>query len=164
MAYLTIRIKGEEGYRRVPLDKDRMVLGRSSRCDLSTPAQGVSREHCAFERVADRWQVLDLGSSNGTRLGEHRVEGPRTLNERDIIKAGTVRCTFHQGDIPSEAEADDASDEPQAPTRQRAADDPPEAFPCGDCGRWISIAHRLPGERMPCPACGKRQTVPTLLT
>ena len=79
MAYLTIRIKGEEGYRRVPLDKDRMVLGRSSSCDLSVPATGVSREHCAFTKAGDTWHLEDLGSSNGTRIGENRIEGRTTV-------------------------------------------------------------------------------------
>lgn len=163
MAYLTIRIKGEEGYRRVALDKDRMVLGRSSSCALSIPSNAVSREHCAFLKVEGQWFVEDLGSSNGTRIGEQRVEGRGRLKEKDLVKAGVARCTFHEGSIPTDAEAPEAVEE-SAPTRTKGVDDPVDAIPCSDCGRWMSIAHRLPGERMPCPFCGKRQTIPTLIS
>ena len=163
MAYLTIRIKGEEGYRRVPLDKDRMVLGRSSACELLIPSTAVSREHCAFVREGEQWLVEDLGSSNGTRIGERKVDGRAPLAEKDLVKAGVARCTFHLGPIPNADEASEPTEE-AAPTRTRGADDPQDAIPCSDCGKWMSIAHRLPGERMPCPFCEKRQTVPTLIS
>ncbi len=164
MAYLTIRIKGEEGYRRVPLDKDRMVLGRSSSCELPIPSTAVSREHCVFLKIGDDWYVEDLGSSNGTRLGEVRIQGRMNLAEKNVIKAGVARCTFHRGRVPEAAEEADDAPEESAPTRTRGATDPADAVPCDRCNTWMSIAHRLPGDRMPCPSCGHRLTVPTLVS
>ena len=127
------------------------------------PSTAVSREHCAFVREGEQWLVEDLGSSNGTRIGERKVDGRAPLAEKDMVKAGVARCTFHLGPIPNADEASEPTEE-AAPTRTRGADDPQDAIPCSDCGKWMSIAHRLPGERMPCPFCDKRQTVPTLIS
>ena len=82
-----------------------------------------------------------------------------------MVKAGPARCTFHRGSIPTADEEPAADAEDSAPTRTRGAEDPLDALPCeGGCGRWFSIAHRLPGERMACPFCQKKHTVPTLIT
>lgn len=170
MAFVTVRIKGTEGYTRSALDKERMVVGRSSATDLPIRNTTISREHCAIVREGERWFVLDLGSANGTRVGEDKLEanGRRELKERDIIKAGKARLTFHLGSI-DEAEAaidipagDD--DGPAAPQRVRGADDPPEACPCAACGGWFSIAHRTAGDSMDCPRCGKANLVPELVS
>jgi pSer/pThr/pTyr-binding forkhead associated (FHA) protein len=168
MAFVTVRIKGTEGYTRSALDKERVVVGRSSSTDLPIRSTTISREHCALERQEGRWFVVDLGSSNGTRVGDQRLDahGRRELQERDIIKAGKARLTFHAGSL-TEAElaavevGDD--DEPDAPRRVRGADDPPEACPCAFCGGWFSIAHRTAGDRMDCPRCGKSNLVPELV-
>ncbi|MCK6491298.1 MAG: FHA domain-containing protein [Planctomycetes bacterium] len=171
MAFVTIRIKGTEGYTRSALDKERMVVGRSSATDLPIRNTTISREHCAFVREGEAWYVLDLGSANGTRVGAERMEANsrRALKERDIVKAGKARLTFHTGSI-EEAEAaidvpaggDD--DGPAAPQRVRGVDDPPEACPCNACSAWFSIAHRTAGDTMDCPRCGKPNTVPELVS
>jgi len=44
MAFVTIRIKGVEGYSRTSLDKDRLVVGRSSSSDLPIKHTSISRE------------------------------------------------------------------------------------------------------------------------
>jgi hypothetical protein len=175
MAFLTVRIKGTEGYTRSALGKDRMVLGRASATDLPIKHTSISREHCAFVKErsgdADRWFVEDLGSSNGTWVGKVKVNGRQALNEKDIVKVGHARLTFHGGDL-AQAEAievasidEDAggsADGIAAETRARGPGDPPEAIPCAACGGWFSIAHRLAGESMPCPRCGQAAKIPVL--
>lgn len=177
MAFLTVRIKGTEGYTRSVLGKDRMVLGRASATDLPIKHTSISREHCAFVREqgppgsgeAERWLVEDLGSSNGTWVGKVKVSGRHPLHEKDVVKVGHARLTFHAGEPGSTEKhdgaaqaADDEGDAEPGETRARGAGDPPEAIACGSCGGWFSIAHRLAGETMPCPRCGHAAKIPVL--
>ena len=172
MAFVTIRIKGVEGYSRTSLDKDRLVVGRSSSCDLPIKHTSISREHFVLIREttggAARWFVEDLGSANGTRINEGLVSGKMPLAEKDIVKAGRARLTFHDGRMEDAAAAvelsgDDDGGGPAGPVRKVGADDPPEAIPCAECQAWFSIAHRLSGESMACPHCGKAQIIPELV-
>jgi hypothetical protein len=170
MAFVTIRIKGVEGYSRTTLDKERLVVGRSSTSDLPIKHTSISREHFAFckdsSTGSEQWLVEDLGSANGTRINETQVVGKMPLQEKDIVKAGRARMTFHLGRIEdAEAAIDIAAgddDEPSAPVRKAGPEDPPEAIPCAECKAWFSIAHRLSGEFMACPHCGKSQIIPEL--
>lgn len=158
MAFLTVRVKGTEGYTRHDLGKERTVVGRASACDLSVPTTNISREHCLIVQKPDGWWVEDLNSSNGTYVNKEKLSGPRKLVEKDIIKAGAARLTFHAGDISQVAavevearkrsEADDGDDPPTPPVDGLAA-----ATACPACGLWVSTAHRSRGEAVACPRC-----------
>jgi hypothetical protein len=51
----------------------RIVLGRSSGCQLVLSDDTVSRRHAELRLVDGRWYLRDLGSSNGTWLNGRRV-------------------------------------------------------------------------------------------
>lgn len=56
----------------------RLTIGRLASCDVVVDDPTVSREHAAFVRRGRQWWVVDLGSTNGTRVNgqaaaEHRV-------------------------------------------------------------------------------------------
>jgi hypothetical protein len=70
---LLIAQKGQE-VRGVRLDKDIIVIGRASSCDVVLAAEGISRTHARLERGPDgRWVAVDLGSTNGTFLESSRL-------------------------------------------------------------------------------------------
>jgi len=173
MAYLTIRIKGEEGYTQQELEGHRVTVGRSSKAGVTIDHGSISREHCALVREGDGWKVEDLGSSNGTRVNrDDKLDAPRILEERDIVKIGRARLTFHgsefklrQDSVPKgiNLSGDDVI-EASAPVQRRGGDDPAEAFRCGECGTWLSAAHHLPNETMKCPRCRHENKVPALET
>src|SRR5947209_7744657 len=137
MAFVTIRIKGSEGYTRVALGKERMVLGRASEADVPIKHTSISREHCAFVREGDGWAVEDLGSSNGTWVNKNKVAGKVVLAEKDIVKAGKARLTFHLGDMDApeavidlsshDDEDDENEGDAEAPVRALAPDEPRDA-------------------------------------
>ena len=55
------------------MHKSLLVLGRDASCDIVLAGQAVSRQHVRLEQVGDSWQVVDLGSTNGSYLGRERI-------------------------------------------------------------------------------------------
>ena len=51
----------------------RLMLGRSSECQLVFADDTVSRRHAELRLVEGRWMLRDLGSSNGTWVNGRRV-------------------------------------------------------------------------------------------
>jgi hypothetical protein len=51
-----------------------ITVGRASSCTIRFGDSAVSRHHARFERVAGRWFVTDLSSTNGTFVDGVRVE------------------------------------------------------------------------------------------
>jgi len=81
--------------RSVPLDGDRISLGRSTAAQLSYPEDdGLSRHHLAFERDGNGWAIRDLGSKNGTMLNGTRLNGAR-LAARTPLRTGDRIAAGH---------------------------------------------------------------------
>jgi hypothetical protein len=55
-------------------ERDSILVGRSAACDVVLLTDAVSRRHARFERTGEAWSVTDLGSMNGTFVGDVRVE------------------------------------------------------------------------------------------
>jgi hypothetical protein len=69
--------------RAIPVQGTRLTAGRSSDCDLTIDDSTVSREHAAFVRRGPAWWVVDLGSTNGTRVnGARAAEHPLQPGDR----------------------------------------------------------------------------------
>jgi hypothetical protein len=78
------------------LSAARHTVGRLPDSDLHLDDTTVSRQHAAVVRRGDRWWVLDLGSTNGTRVnGITAAEQP--LSDGDEIEFGEVVVTFRSG-------------------------------------------------------------------
>ncbi|NRA37132.1 MAG: FHA domain-containing protein [Planctomycetes bacterium] len=158
MAYLTVRVKGIEGHHKQKLIDDRLVLGRSSKCDIQIEdVDGVSREHCVFTQEDGQWFVEDMGTTNGTKVNKDKIEGKTLLEERDIVKVSKVRMTVH---VDSESQRMRSQ---AAPEHEVGEFDPQEAISCPSCDTWVSVAHRLPGEHFACPRCKTQISVPQLV-
>jgi len=79
----------------LPLNRDRIMLGRSSNCELCYPDDaGLSRQHMAIVRTGNDWRVEDLGSKNGTLLNGRRLEAPSPFRSGDRITAGHLIIEF----------------------------------------------------------------------
>jgi len=52
---------------------DRCLVGRSRSCDLVLTTRDVSSEHAVLNWCATHWELRDLGSRNGTHIGEQRL-------------------------------------------------------------------------------------------
>lgn len=65
---------------------DRAVVGRDLACEVVFRVQGVSRGHATLFRGRHGWNVVDLGSRNGTSLDG----APLTAGLSVPVRAGTV--------------------------------------------------------------------------
>jgi len=83
------------GMRKLPLERDKIRLGRSSDNDLAFPTDmSLSRHHLELTREEDAWFVQDLGAKNRTTVNGRRVEGKTRLSGGDRIGAGQIVLVF----------------------------------------------------------------------
>ncbi len=73
---------------------DRVVVGRAPEATLRMPSPLFSRQHFGFTRVADRWQVADLGSTSGLFMNGLRVKTARWLDSGDKVEAAGETFRF----------------------------------------------------------------------
>jgi pSer/pThr/pTyr-binding forkhead associated (FHA) protein len=67
-----------------------VVIGRAPECDISVPADEMSRRHALVKPTPDGLQVEDLGSSNGTFINNKRVQNG-FLGPGDELRLDAVR-------------------------------------------------------------------------
>ena len=92
--------------RPVPLEADRITLGRSSANELCyADDAGLSRQHLAIERAGDQWTLRDLGSKNGTLLNGNRIGSAQTLRPGDRISAGHLTIEYRESGAAPQAPA-----------------------------------------------------------
>ena len=83
-----------------PLDKQKLIIGRGSHCDIFIEDTVVSTEHAVIEKVDNQdsgtdidYYLQDLGSTNGTQVNGEAVLRQK-LNHDDIIRVGWVNFKF----------------------------------------------------------------------
>lgn len=92
----------------VSLEGESLLVGRSRDCDLVLPDVLLSRRHAEIYQTARGWLVRDLGSMNGTRVNEERIQDEVVLYEGDVITLGGWSLTYV--DIESEDEEGPGTD------------------------------------------------------
>jgi len=79
--------------RRVTIGDDPVSIGRSPDCDVVLSDPNVSRHHAEVRLQQGDFVVVDLGSTNGTRVNGAGVK-ERRLDEGDEITVGTTELRF----------------------------------------------------------------------
>jgi pSer/pThr/pTyr-binding forkhead associated (FHA) protein len=77
----------------VPWTAAELVAGRSADCDITLSQDEVSRRHVRFERRGDQYELIDLGSVNGTFVNGRRVDR-QTLAIGDVVTIEGYQLTF----------------------------------------------------------------------
>ena len=96
---VSFRLKWMNG--RVTLEEGEHVLGRDPDVEIFLNSAGVSRRHARIRIAEGRATIEDLGSKNGTFVGNQRVERARSLGDGDIIGVGAVELTLRMVQVPS---------------------------------------------------------------
>jgi ABC-type multidrug transport system ATPase subunit/pSer/pThr/pTyr-binding forkhead associated (FHA) protein len=84
---------------RLPLPARIMRIGRTAGNDLVVEDLGVSRKHAELRKSpTGRYEIIDLGSYNGTYVNGSRV-GCAELSEADIISIGNSTFRLADGEL-----------------------------------------------------------------
>ncbi len=78
---------------RYPLVKKSTLIGRGTDTDIHVVARGLSRHHAEVRWDGKRAEVVDLGSTNGTKLEGERVTRA-ALPDRCTLVLGQARILF----------------------------------------------------------------------
>lgn len=71
----------------------RVLIGQSPGCDIQLSDRSASRRHAAVEGASDGVRVVDLGSRNGTFIGDVRVRDA-WIRPGEIVRLGDTRIRF----------------------------------------------------------------------
>ena len=97
---VTLTIHSVEGAREVPLQGNRLTLGRTDAADVVINDSSLSRVHASINRDGDRVWIVDEGSKNGTSVNGTPVPATGTpLRDHDEVYLGntTVVVTLGPG-------------------------------------------------------------------
>lgn len=88
-------IVAEDG-RRFPLAASPLTIGRATDATVRVTDTSVSRRHAEVRPTTGGWSIVDLGSTNGTRVNGTPVT-ERTLQDGDTITVGDAVLRFEAG-------------------------------------------------------------------
>jgi diguanylate cyclase (GGDEF)-like protein len=87
---------GPDMGKRFPLQRNEVVLGRGSDCDIQVDRDSVSRRHARVFRNGEQWMFEDLGSTNGSYVNDVPVQRS-ILRDSDFLKIGAAIFKFLSG-------------------------------------------------------------------
>ena len=79
---------------RITLDTDSLKIGRQASCRIVFNDSNVSREHAQLRRSVDGWKLLDLDSTNGTKINGVKITQEQLLVNGDELGFGTSSAKF----------------------------------------------------------------------
>ena len=68
----------------IPLLRPKLVIGRRESCDICLRFPNVSGRHCELTFQDGYWTIRDLGSTNGVRVNDDRV------NQKNLLPGDRV--------------------------------------------------------------------------
>jgi len=81
-------IEGGNKGETVSLDDAPLLIGRGNDAAIRLDDDYVSTRHARIASSGDQWFVEDLGSTNGTYIGSHRLTQPTTLQLGSKVRIG----------------------------------------------------------------------------
>jgi pSer/pThr/pTyr-binding forkhead associated (FHA) protein len=89
-----VRFRDGDRFKVIALTGTTMTIGRGH-CDIEVLRdRRVSRRHAQLSLEGDAWSVRDLGSTNGTFVGDRAVTGDVRLGDGDVIVVGDTAVTY----------------------------------------------------------------------
>jgi hypothetical protein len=85
--------KGAKRGSRIALDDDVITVGRHPDSDIFLDDVTVSRRHAELRKVGPGFEVVDVGSLNGTYVNKDRVE-KALLNNGDELQVGKFKLVY----------------------------------------------------------------------
>jgi len=86
-------IQGEGLGKRIDIEAESVLVGRSPEARLHIPHPSVSRRHCEVWREGEVYRVQDLGATNTTRVNDRPI-AEAVLRDGDDITVGEILLKF----------------------------------------------------------------------
>ncbi|MHB8644961.1 MAG: FhaA domain-containing protein [Thermomicrobiales bacterium] len=96
VAHLAVQ-SGALAGRTFPLRFADVAIGRALDNDVVLDSNDVSRHHARIEPAGTLLRLIDLGSTNGTRVNRRRVS-EHLLRDGDVMELGSTQLLFRVGD------------------------------------------------------------------
>ena len=81
-------VDGANAGETVSLDEAPILIGRGADAAIRLDDDYVSTRHARIASSGDQWFVEDLGSTNGTYIGSHRLTQPTSLQVGSTVRIG----------------------------------------------------------------------------
>lgn len=92
MAKLILSLEGSV-IREIPLNKDRVTIGRKAQNDIPIENLAVSGEHACIVTILNDSFLEDLGSTNGTLVNGNPIK-KHILQNNDVIEIGKYKMKY----------------------------------------------------------------------
>lgn len=70
----------QDGIQKFEVEKNSVLIGRGSGCDIQIKVEGISRQHCRIELdPRGEFLITDLGSTNGVLIDNQRIPANKTV-------------------------------------------------------------------------------------
>ena len=79
---------------RLNLGGQLVSIGRLADCTIALNDANVSRRHAEVRTQGSQFVIVDLGSTNGTKVNGQRITGEQQLADADIISFGGIHIRF----------------------------------------------------------------------
>jgi pSer/pThr/pTyr-binding forkhead associated (FHA) protein len=81
-----LTLSGPEGRHRFAMVGDEIIIGRAPSCDIAIGHKSISRRHVRIAVEGDHFIAEDLGSQNGSRINNKRINGPTPFRIGDKVQ------------------------------------------------------------------------------
>lgn len=81
-----LTLTGPEGRHRFAMVGDEIIIGRAPSCDIAIGHKSISRRHLRIAIDGNNFVAEDLGSQNGSRLNNKRINGPTPFRIGDKLQ------------------------------------------------------------------------------
>jgi len=92
MAKLILSLEGSV-IREIPLDKERVTIGRKPQNDIQIENLAVSGEHACIVTILNDSFLEDLGSTNGTLVNGNAIK-KHILQNNDVVEIGKYKMKY----------------------------------------------------------------------
>jgi VWFA-related protein len=88
MSTVAMLIDRKNPAQRMDVAKPVVTIGRSQDSDLQVDHNTVSRQHAVIKLEDGEFRLYDMGSTNGTFVGDDRIREPIVLQDGSVVKFG----------------------------------------------------------------------------
>jgi pSer/pThr/pTyr-binding forkhead associated (FHA) protein len=76
------------------IERQLMLIGRAPECEIRMDESSVSRHHAELKGGAESWMLRDLGSKNGSFIGERSISSFTAICDGDLCRFGSITLQF----------------------------------------------------------------------